>query len=205
MRKKTEKQAKQELVSQSLVQLKPRTRGELLDQRVKQLQDGDITARELADELKLDDQQFKFCELYCSPEYLGDGIEAVKVAYAITEDTGVRNPENKTNNTLKRLMKHQGVITLINAMLHNSGYSVEAAKKALGFLVTQHADKKMMGIAAKIILEAEGKLKREQEITVKHQFDYSALSTEELLKMKAMLNKAQGINNDIIDITPIEE
>jgi len=132
---------------------------------------------------------------------LGNGEEAAIEAFEIEPGS---TQLARARSIAKRMGKHQGVITLINALLSSQGWNEANVRKQHLFLIQQNADFKVKSIAIKLWYDVNGLLKKEQNISIKHSFDYSTLSTDELLKMKELMNKASNSNLDITDIEEIK-
>lgn len=190
-------------LSKPLVKAVPKTRQELLNERTKQLENGEITSWDFAQELRLTEEQFRYAEAFASLDNLGNSEQAAMIAYDINpiEKKALQRARALAN----RLDKHQGVITLVNALLSVQGWNEENIRKQHLFLIAQNADFKIKAIAIKMWYEVNGKLKKEQEISIKHSFDYSALTTEELMNLKQSMAKAAGKQfTDYTDIDPIQ-
>jgi hypothetical protein len=175
------------------VSKKPTTREEQLAQSIEKLKSGELTVKELGMDLGMTDKMIKFCEYYTSNEVQANATEAYSRAYG-------ENNRITARGGGFRLLHDQRVTILINAMLDTSGFTEEAAKKALGFLVDQHVDFRAKHSAARTVLELKGLLKSKQELTVRHKYElFENKSFEELLALKQQL-----LEGNTIDI-PYEE
>lgn len=190
MRKETNK--KKSLAKNNLpaVITPPLTRQELVTQKSRQLEAGEITAYDFAQELRLEDKQFRFVELYTSQENLMDGEHAAMIAYEI--DPTEKKAIQKARAIAKRLESHQGVCTLITSLLSSLGWNDENVRKQHIALYEQNADKKMKFMALKLYYEVTGKLKKDQTISVVHSLDPSVLSNEELIMTRNNIYKMEG-------------
>lgn len=174
------------------------TRGELMLLRAMEMQEGKITTKQFADELHLTDEMLKYAEYYTSTEHLGDSYTAVIEAYNL--DINDREVTAKCNKILKRIEKHQGLTTMINALLHTQGLNESNVDKQLLFCVNQHTDMKVKLMAIKLFKEMNGKLKKEQAMTITHRYDYSAMSLEKKLQLRELMREA-SIDNQMKTIS----
>lgn len=89
-------------------------------------------------EIAVNDRQEKFCQLYISQEFFGNGVETYLEVYDI--DTSKPNYYKSACSAASRLLSNVNVCQRINELLNEQGLCNEFIDKQLLFLVTQHAD-----------------------------------------------------------------
>jgi hypothetical protein len=182
--------SKEKLLTPIAEPVKALTRQELVIKKSKELEDGLITVADFATELRLTDQQREFAVQYASLENLGNGEAAAMIAFNIqpTEQRAVQ----RARAIAKRLEAHQGVLTLVNALLTSQGWNDSNVRKQHLFLLQQNVDLKMKGIMIKLYYEVNGTLKKDAPISVVNNIDINVYSTDEKKKIRDMLYKGMG-------------
>ena len=89
-------------------------------------------------EIAVNDRQDKFCQLYVSEDFFGNGVETYLEVYDI--DRTKPNWYKTACSAASRLLSNVNVCQRINELLKEAGLSNEFIDKQLLFLVTQHAD-----------------------------------------------------------------
>lgn len=190
MRKQTiENQTNELLKVNKIKPVKQLSRQELINQKAELVKTGKITAFDLGKELKLTDKQTLFAEAYCSTEMFGDKVAAAGKAYSI--DVTDKNQRHYAVDKATELTKHVGVNTLINILLNVGGLNHTDVDAQLHFLIMQHGDLKVKALGVKMYNELNNRIKTSSEITVKHQYDYSNLSDDEIDQLIRLKEKAQ--------------
>jgi hypothetical protein len=87
---------------------------------------------------KLEPRQEKFCKLYVSEEFFGNGVQAYIEVYDI--DQSKPNWYRAACSCASRLLSNAKVCERINELLDDAGLNDQYVDKQLLFLVTQHAD-----------------------------------------------------------------
>lgn len=87
---------------------------------------------------KLEPRQEKFCRLYVSEEFFGNGVETYLEVYDI--DQTKPNWYKTACSAASRLLSNVKVCQRINELLDEAGLNDPYVDKQLLFLVTQHAD-----------------------------------------------------------------
>lgn len=87
---------------------------------------------------KLNVKQEKFCQLYATDaEFFGNGVESYVEAY--NPDTSKPNWRKTAYSSASQLLRNIKVITRVNEILEETGFSDEFVDKQLSFLIAQHA------------------------------------------------------------------
>lgn len=83
-------------------------------------------------------RQLKFCELYVSKEFFGNGVDSYMEAYDIDES----KPGTYANARVgaSRLLTNVKILKYVNDMLDANGFNDEFIDKQLLFTITQNAD-----------------------------------------------------------------
>jgi len=184
MRKKTEKEKKLELVAKKVTQ-KPETIEDRLNNALKRIKAGKLTYGEFGIELGLDEKQIQFASAYLS--------ENLSVEQAAMKVYGIDRADIQAAKIIgKKLIKNQDILTLINAMMPDTGYSVENAEKQIGWALNQHENPRIKLDAAKLTLQAHGKLNKKAELTVRHQFETDNLPKDEIIALKKQIASLKG-------------
>jgi hypothetical protein len=197
MRKTTVAQQTKELLKANKVKpVKPLTKQQEINLAADQYRLGNVSALELGKSLKLTDKQILFAEAYCSPDMFGDKIAAAGKAYDI--DVTDKNQRHKASDLAGKLSKHIGVGKMISILLNVSGLNKEDVDAQLAFMIYQHDNLPVKLAASKLWYEMSGLAKNYSEITVKHQYDYTNLTDEELntyikLKEKTLLAREDNL------------
>jgi hypothetical protein len=87
---------------------------------------------------KLNPRQEKFCQLYVSEEFFGNGVQTYIEVYEIDESKP--NWYRSACSAASRLLSDVKVCQRINELLDDQGLNDQHVDKQLLFLVTQHAD-----------------------------------------------------------------
>lgn len=87
---------------------------------------------------ELNAKQKRFCKLYLSPEYLGNGVQAYIKAYGLSEESKKSYSTAKANAS--RLLTNANILGHINQQLEKSGLNESFVDQQLLFLITQNAD-----------------------------------------------------------------
>lgn len=87
---------------------------------------------------KLNSNQEKFCELYVSQEFFGNGVDTYMEIYKI--DQSKPNWYKTACSAASRLLSDVKVSKRINELLEAAGLTDNYVDKQLLFLITQHAD-----------------------------------------------------------------
>ena len=191
------KKTKQPEAVKPLMKIPNVTRGELVAKKSKELAAGETTVEEFSQLLRLTDQETRYAELYTSPELKMNGEQCALIAFDIP--AGEKNAAVRARAIAKRMGTHQGVISLISALLTSYGWNDENVRKHHLALMEQNADLKMKAIAIKMYYEVTGKLNKNQEISVKHSIDPSVYNMKELINLRNAIAKGQG--RELPDIT----
>lgn len=129
---------------------------------------------------KLNPRQEKFCKLYVSEEFFGNGVQTYIEVYEI--DQSKPNWYRSACSAASRLLSEVKVCERINELLDDQGLNDQYVDKQLLFLVTQHAD---FGSKLGAIREYN---KLKQRITEKFEHDlnlFRDMSDEEVAAIAA--------------------
>lgn len=89
---------------------------------------------------KLNPQQERFCILYTSPEFLGNGLQAYAEAYDI--DLATRGKYAMAKSAAWNLLTQKKILDRINALLEKQGFTDTFVDGQLNFIINQNADLK---------------------------------------------------------------
>lgn len=95
-----------------------------------------IKSHQEQDESKLNPKQERFCQLYVSKEFFGNGTESYAEAY----DIDLSENYNTAKSNAHRLLTNAYICDRINELLDNAGLNDEFVDKQLLFMITQSAD-----------------------------------------------------------------
>ncbi len=165
------------------------TKTEQVKAMANRIKAGTALVEDIGSELGLTFRQMKFCQLYTTQEFFGNGLEAFGEAYGI--DTSNKNLRNQAGVGANKALKNEAILLFIDILLDGEGLNDQFADKQLLMVMQQNSDLKSKMLALKTYYEINGRLKKSLEITVNNQFDYSALSAEELAQVIALSEKAR--------------
>lgn len=94
-----------------------------------------IKSHQEQDETKLNPKQERFCQLYVSKEFFGNGVQSYMEAYNIPPDG-----YNAARVSASDLLTNPNICRRINDLLDSAGLNDEFVDKQLLFLITQNAD-----------------------------------------------------------------
>lgn len=86
----------------------------------------------------LNEQQKKFCDLFMSKDFYGNGIES----YAIAYEKDLTNPReyNSCKAAASKLLTTNNILTYINQLMEEGGLNDAHIDKQLLFIINQNAD-----------------------------------------------------------------
>lgn len=94
-----------------------------------------IKSHQEQDESKLKPKQERFCQLYVSKEFFGNGVQSYMEAYGISKDG-----YNAARVSASELLTKPNICARINELLDASGLNDEFVDKQLLIMITQNAD-----------------------------------------------------------------
>lgn len=95
-----------------------------------------IKSHQEQDETKLNPKQERFCQLYVSKEFFGNGTESYAEAYDIDLSTKYKSAQAAAS----RLLSNVIILDRINELLDDSGLNEQHVDKQHLFLINQNAD-----------------------------------------------------------------
>ena len=129
---------------------------------------------------KLSLRQERFCQLYVSKDFFGNGTQAYIEAYE--PDQSKKNWYNTARAVASEMLTRPSIYNRINELLDDAGFNDANADKQLLFVINQHADIK----AKRAAIADYNKLK--QRITDKVEHTLSPELVEALNKVQKVLN-----------------
>jgi phage terminase small subunit len=101
-------------------------------------------------------QQKRFCELYVSKEFFGNGVESYMEAYNI--DKTKEGAYESARTGAWRLLTDVDILNKINELLDSNGLNDEFVDKQTLFLITQNADFTAKNTAIKEYNKVRGRI-----------------------------------------------
>lgn len=179
-----------ETIIPTIIPAKQLSKMEVIKYYAELLENGNATIHEIGKQLSLTTKQIDFAKYYTeATEQFGNGVRAAGKAYNLNPDD--KNQRNRCSVYSSNNLKHHGILTLIDILLSADGLNDSYVDKQLLFLISQHSDLKVKGLAIKEYNALKNRTKKMIEINNVRTYDFTNLSKEELAVLIALADRAK--------------